>query len=257
MRLAGVGVEVEEPRERYGSVVNGRFCKVEKQRGRTRDGEGDTSEEGIRTVAENTRILRRTSAKCRRFENRSVSETTVARLTDDCRASGGVATLRGQRVTRAAITKVLSLAAPEFPPFPSSLLSRSGVFLSLFLSRAHSHISLSPCLFPSSSISPSVLSRISSSSLRSRCSFLGEKATRGPQKRSAYPSATLVVNGRVERKESRRRSSSRRRRHAASLRARLCLGTLPRCLCAFPPHCAHRCTYATVTPTEYIKSGWM
>lgn len=66
-----------------------------------------------------------------------------------------------------------------------------------------------------------------------------------------------VVNGRAERKENRRRSSSRRRRHAASLRARFYLGTLSRYLCAFPPRCAHRCTNSSVTPTKYIKSGWI
>lgn len=87
----------------------------------------------------NTRILRRTSAKCSGgYENRSVYETTVARLTDDCRASGGVATLRGQRVTRGAITKVLSLTAPELAPFPS---------LCLFLARTLLHFPLPLSLF--------------------------------------------------------------------------------------------------------------
>lgn len=106
--------------------------------GKQREGRGERE-----AWRKNTRILRRTSAKCSGgYENRSVYETTVARLTDDCRASGGVATLRGQRVTRGAITKVLSLTAPELAPFPSLCLSLARTLLhfplplSLFLSLA-------------------------------------------------------------------------------------------------------------------------
>lgn len=114
LRLVGFGDEVVRP------VANGGFARW-KIRGKERRRCGEVS----RKDGEDTRILRRTSAKCWRIRKPASFETTVARLTDDCRASGGVATLRGQRVTRGAITKVLSLAAPELAPFPSSLLSRS------------------------------------------------------------------------------------------------------------------------------------
>lgn len=136
-------------------------------------------------------------------------ETTVARLTNDCRASGGVATLRGQRVTRGAITKVLSLAAPELslsllPP----LLPRPRAF---FLCRPRNATALS--------------------SFNSVPLFLGEAHER-PQKKRDLP-VTLADS--VAREREKCRWSLRRRRHAASLCARLRLGTLPRHLCAFPP----------------------
>lgn len=131
--------------ETYIRTMSGRclwlksFTEWSFDMGKQREGRGERE-----AWKKNTRILRRTSAKCSGgYENRSVYETTVARLTDDCRASGGVATLRGQRVTRGAITKVLSLTTPELAPFPSLCLSLARTLLhfplplSLFLSLSH------------------------------------------------------------------------------------------------------------------------
>lgn len=181
--------------------------------GKQREGRGERE-----AWRKNTRILRRTSAKCSGgYENRSVYETTVARLTDDCRASGGVATLRGQRVTRGAITKVLSLTAPELAPFPSLCLSLSRTLLhfplplSLFLS-------LAPFLF--------VQFRRYDRSL--------EREDR-KEVCTLWSSGVTLAERRVNRRETEKRretereklgSSSRRRRHTASLCARLRLGTL-------------------------------
>lgn len=171
-----------------------------------------------------TRILRRTSAKCRRLEKPVSLETTVARLTDDCRGVWRRRDApRAARHSRRDNESSSPLQTPEFAPFSLAPPSVPPTLCDIRIS-----------LFPR---------------LKVRCS-LGETQRKTAKKRDLP--VTLADNVQRERRVW---STSRRRRHAASLCARLRLGTLPRYLCGFSPPRTRMQAFLGYTK-GYIKSGW-